>query len=664
MKKNLFLLVAATFMLYSCNNTEQNKGTSTEGATGKATAATIAANQKMMAELDFANKQDFEDAKRGFIAPLGDAGVVKNDKGEVIYDVKGYMFPLDQAAPETVNPSLWRQTQLNGITGLFQVSDNIYQVRGLDVSNITFIETNKGVVVMDPLVSEENAKRGIELYAKHRPNRPVVAVIYTHSHVDHFGGVRGVVDEADVKSGKVKIIAPKGFTEEAISENVYAGNAMMRRATYSYGLVLPVNPEGNIGSGLGLAGYSGSVTLLLPTDIISHTGQKMTIDGVEFEFQMAPGSEAPSEMHFYIPKYKALCTAENACHTLHNFYTLRGAKTRDVSAWVKYLNEALDMWGDKAEVFFAPHTWPVWGNARIVEHLEKYRDAFRYIHDQALHLANQGYTMDEIGDMVQLPPVLSKNWATRGYYGSISHNARAVYNFYLGYFDGNPADLHPHTPVERAKRYVEAMGGADKVISLAKKAYDDGDYQWAAELLKHAVYNDPDNKKAKDLQAAAFEQMGYQAECATWRGFYLSGAKELRDGVQKLKTVDPGSPDVVRAMPVDMLLDFLAIQVNGQKAANANIALNFNFTDVKQQYGVSIKNGVLNYRKKLSEKPDATISLTKDEFNGLIGGLVKIDDLTKSGKIKVDGNAQKFNEMLSAMDKFEFWFNIVTPNKQ
>lgn len=404
------------------------------------------ANAAMAETLPFEDREDFEDAGRGFIAPLLNDGVIKTKYGRVIYDARDFQFGLEDAAPDTVNPSLWRQCQLNGIAGLFKVADRIYQVRGQDISNITFIEGDTGIIIVDPLVTPGAARPCLELYYQHRPKKPVVAVIYTHSHTDHYGGVKGVVSEDDVRNGNVKIIAPDGFMEEAISENVLAGNAMLRRATFSYGTFLPTTAKGNIGVGLGVSVTRGNITLIAPTDLIRETGETMRIDGLEFEFLMAPGSEAPSEMHFYIKELNAVCTAENCVHTLHNFYTLRGAKTRDVGKWVSYLNQTLDMWGDKAEVLFQPHSWPVWGKERIADHIEKYRDTFKYIHDQSLHLANLGYTMNEIGNMLQLPEALEKNWASRVYYGLVSHNARAVYNFYLGYFDGNPANLNPLQP--------------------------------------------------------------------------------------------------------------------------------------------------------------------------------------------------------------------------
>lgn len=409
-----------------------------------ATQYTQQINQQYTQSLPFNDRQDFDDAQRGFIAPLLNQGILKNADGKTYYRGEDYKFDINAPAPDTVNPSLWRQSQINGISGLFKVTERMYQVRGQDISNITFIEGDTGIIVVDPLVSPEAAKSSLDLYYQHRPQKPIVAVIYTHSHTDHYGGVKGIVSEEDVKTGKVQVIAPAGFMEEAISENVLAGNIMNRRVLYSYGLLLPHNAQGNIGNGLGVTISAGNPTIIAPTKSITKTGEKLNIDGLEFDFLMAPGSEAPSEMHFYIPALKALCTAENTTHTLHNFYTLRGAKTRDTSKWTDYLNETLDMWGSQAEVLFMPHTWPVWGNQHINDYIGKYRDTIKYIHDQTLHLANQGYTMNEIGNMIKLPPALENNWASRGYYGSVSHNARAVYNFYLGYFDGNPANLNPY----------------------------------------------------------------------------------------------------------------------------------------------------------------------------------------------------------------------------
>jgi alkyl sulfatase BDS1-like metallo-beta-lactamase superfamily hydrolase len=627
-----------------------------------ATAQTKNANARFLDRLPLSNAQDFEDAQRGFLAPLPDNGVVRNAKNTVVFDAGSYAIPLDAAAPDTVNPSLWRQSKLVGFSGLFKVVDRIYQVRGIDLSNITFIEGEKGVIVVDPLISMETAKSALELYYQHRPKRPVTVVLYTHSHVDHFGGVRGVVDKADVKAGKVRIVAPKCFVEEAISENVMTGNAMGRRASYMYGSLLPHGARGAVGSGLGMGTSSGSITMLSPAEIVEKTGQKLTLDGLEFEFLYAPGSEAPAEMHFYIPQLKALCTAENATHTLHNFYSLRGTKTRDVKAWVTYLNETLDRWGDKADVLLQVHHWPTWGNANIVDHIEKYRDTLKYIHDQVLHLANQGYTMLEIAEMIELPESLAGNWSSRDYYGSVSHNAKAVYNFYLGYFSGNPADLHPLPPADAAKRYVEMMGGADAVLQKAREYFRKGDYRWVAQVVNHVVLADPKNQDAKNLEADALEQLGYQAENATWRNFYLSGAQELRSGVRRMTTAGAAPPDLIANMPLDQILDYLGIALDSKRAAGKSIAVNFEFTDVKQTYGVTIKNSVLNYRRKPIVGPGATVSLARSDLTEILVDKMALLKLIGKGRIRVDGDANRLLEMLSLFDSFDFWFNIVTPN--
>ncbi|WP_333500034.1 alkyl/aryl-sulfatase [Kluyvera sp. CHPC 1.2972] len=626
-----------------------------------ATPYTQNINQQYTKSLPFSDRQDFTDAQRGFIAPLLNHGELKTPDGKVYYRAEDYQFDINAPAPDTVNPSFWRQSQLNGISGLFKVTDRMYQVRSQDISNITFIEGDSGIIVIDPLVTAGAAKASLDLYYQHRPQKPIVAVIYTHSHTDHYGGVKGIVSDDDVKSGKVQIIAPVGFMEEAISENVLAGNIMSRRALYSYGLLLPHNAQGNIGNGLGVTLTTGLPTIIAPTTLITKTGEKRVIDGLEFDFLMAPGSEAPAEMHFYIPALKALCTAENATHTLHNFYTLRGAKTRDTSKWASYLNETLDMWGSQAEVLFMPHTWPVWGNAHINDYIGKYRDTIKYIHDQTLHLANQGYTLNEVGDMIKLPPALANNWASRGYYGSVSHNARAVYNYYLGYFDGNPANLHPYGQAEMGKRYVKALGGSAHAINLARDAYQRGDYRWAAELLKQVIAANPGDQVAKNLQADTFEQLGYQAESATWRGFYLTGAKELREGVHKFSHGSTDSPDTIKGMTVEMLFDYMAVRLDSDKAAGKDISLNFNL-DNGDNLNLTLNDSVLNYRQTLLPKADTSFYMSRLDLHSVLTGQAKMADLIKAKKVKVVGNAAKLDEIIGCLDKFDLWVNIVTPN--
>ncbi|EFL4508656.1 TPA: MBL fold metallo-hydrolase [Escherichia fergusonii] len=630
-------------------------------STLKASQYTQQINQNYTKSLPFNDRQDFDDAQRGFIAPLLDQGILRTPDGKVYYRGEDFKFDLNAPAPETVNPSLWRQSQLNGISGLFKVTDKMYQVRGQDISNITFIEGDTGIIVIDPLVTPPAAKAAFDLYLQHRPQKPIVAVIYTHSHTDHYGGVKGLVSEDDVKAGKVQIIAPAGFMDEAISENVMAGNIMSRRALYSYGLLLPRNPEGTIGNGLGVTLVTGDPSIIAPTITITKTGEKRIIDGLEFDFLMAPGSEAPSEMHLYIPALKALCTAENATHTLHNFYTLRGAKTRDTSKWTEYLNQTLDMWGNEAEVLFMPHTWPVWGNKHINDYVSKYRDTIKYIHDQTLHLANQGYTMNEIGNMLKLPPSLANNWASRGYYGSVSHNARAVYNFYLGYYDGNPANLNPYGQVDMGQRYVKALGGSARAINLAQEAYKQGDYRWAAELLKQVIAANPGDQVAKNLQANTFEQLGYQAESATWRGFYLTGAKELREGVHKFAHGTTYSPDTLKGMSVEMLFDYMAVLLDSEKAEGKSVNLNFNM-DNGDNLNLTLNNSVLNYRQTLQPNADASFYISRADLHQVLTGQAKMADLIKAKKVKVIGKAAKLDEIFTSLDQFELWVNIVTPN--
>ena len=626
-----------------------------------ATQYTQQVNQNYAKSLPFSDRQDFDDALRGFIAPLLDEGILRDANGKIYYRANDYKFDINAAAPETVNPSLWRQSQINGISGLFKVTDRMYQVRSQDISNITFIEGDTGIIVIDPLVTPNAAKASLNLYFKHRPQKPIVAVIYTHSHTDHYGGVKGIISEADVKAGKVQIIAPAGFMDEAISENVLAGNIMSRRAFYSYGLLLPHNAQGDIGNGLGVTLTTGDPTIIAPTRSITKTGEKLNIDGLDFEFLMAPGSEAPSEMHLYIPALKALCTAENSTHTLHNFYTLRGAKTRDTAKWTNYLNETLDKWGSQAEVLFMPHTWPVWGNQHINDYIGKYRDTIRYIHDQTLHLANQGYTMNEIGNMIHLPETLDKNWASHGYYGSVSHNARAVYNFYLGYYDGNPANLNPYGQVDMGKRYVKALGGSAHAINLAREAYNQGDYRWASELLKQVIAANPGDQVAKNLQADTFEQLGYQAESATWRGFYLTGAKELREGVKKIEHASTASPDTIKSMTVEMLFDYMAVRLDSEKAAGKSISLNFNLSD-NDNLNLSLNNSVLNYRKTLQPQADASFYISREDLHAVLTGQAKMADLVKAKKAKIIGNSAKLEEIIACLDNFDLWVNIVTPN--
>ena len=621
-------------------------------------------NAQVLKDLPFSDTQDFTDAKKGFIATTPEL-IIKNDKGEVVWDMKSYEYQMGTGVPVTVNPSLWRVAQINSLNGLFQVTDKVYQIRGFDILNMTIIEGTKGLIIIDPMISAETAKAGLDLYYKNRPQKPISAVIYSHSHVDHYGGVKGIVDEKDVKSGKVKVLAPSGFLEEAVKENVYAGNAMSRRSFYQYGSMLPRNPKGHVDTGLGKTVSSGgNVTLIPPTDIIKTTGEKRTIDGVQIEFLMAPNTEAPAEMLMYFPQFKLLNTAEDATHTLHNLYTLRGAQVRDAENWWKVLDEAVARYGDKTDVVIAQHHWPKWGNKEINTYLEKQRDAYKYIHDQTLNLANKGYTMNEIAEMIKLPDVLEQEWSLRGYYGSVNHDAKAVYQRYLGWYDSNPANLNPLPPEEASKKYVEVMGGSKSIIKKAKEYYKNGEYRWVAELMNRVVFAEPDNQEAKNLAADALEQLGYQTENATWRNEYLMGAFELRNGKVKLPAgIGADTPDTIRAMTVDMFLDYMGIRLNSEKAKNTSLTMNWDIPDIKSKYTVTMENSVLVYRKVDSFKNNADITLTlpKEALNNILVKQSTLDKEIQSGNAKIAGDTEKFKEALTFFDTFTPDFNIVTP---
>ncbi len=627
-----------------------------------ALAATKQANDALYNQLPFSDNTDFTNAHKGFIAAIP-SDVIKGEQGNVVWDPQKYAFIKEgDKAPDSVNPSLWRQSQLINISGLFEVTDGVYQIRNLDLSNMTIIEGKEGITVVDPLVSAETAKVGMDLYYKNRGKKPVVAVIYTHSHVDHYGGVRGVVDEADVKSGKVKIYAPAGFMDEAVSENIMAGNVMSRRASYMYGNLLQPDAKGQVGAGLGTTTSAGTVTLIAPTNYITKTGQKETIDGLTYDFMMAPGSEAPSEMLWYVEEKKMIEAAEDITHTLHNTYSLRGAKIRDPLAWSKYINDAINRWGDKAEIIMAQHHWPTWGNDNVVKLMKSQRDMYRYINDQTLRLANTGLTRDEIAANFKLPDGLAKTWASRGYYGSVSHDVKATYVLYLGWFDGNPATLDELPPEEAAKKFVDYMGGADNILKKAKEDFDQGNYRWVAQVVSKVVFADPKNEAARHLEADALEQLGYQAESGPWRNFYLTGAQELRNGVQKLPTPNTASPDTVKAMSPEMFFDYLGVHINGEKAANAKAVFNVDLGSDGGKYKLELENGVLNHTANAEAKDaDATIVLNRDTLNKIILKEETLKQAEDKGDVKVTGNGAKLDEMLGYMDKFEFWFNIVTP---
>lgn len=661
MKKNFQVLLAVMVTVFIAKAAAQ--GVESAAAPKDATEATRAVNAAFVRQLPFGDREDFELAQRGLIAkaPLTVAG--RRPGVPVAWDLAGYAFISTEApAPATVNPSLWRQAQLNMNHGLFKVGDRIYQVRGLDISNVSFIEGDSGWIVVDPLISAEVAKASLDLVHQHLAKKPVVAVIYTHSHSDHFGGVKAIVSDQDVKAGRVKIIAPKGFMEHAVSENVVAGTAMNRRATYMFGPYLPKGPRGQVDTGLGKNVSVGIPTLLAPTDIIDRTGQTMMVDGVQFVFQYTPDTEAPAEMNFYLPQFRALCMAENANHTMHNLYTPRGALVRDAKIWAQYLDEAIDLFGDRTDVVFISHHWPTWGREKVIEFLKGQRDLYRYIHDQTLRLANHGYVSPEIAEMLTLPDSLARKWYNRGYYGTLSHNVKAVYQRYLGWFDANPANLHSLPPVEASKRYVELMGGAKSVLAKARESYEKGEYRWVAQLVNHVVFADPGNQEAKALQADALEQLGYQAESAVWRNFYLMGALELRRGAPKLPPRPIAFPDLITAMTTEMLFDTFAVRLNGPKAAGKVIRLNYVFPDTNERFLVAIENGVLNYwAGKQAAQADATVTLSRPALNQIVGGTATFEQKVAAGEVKVEGRREALGELMSLMDSFGSWFNIVTP---
>ncbi|MFE6235893.1 alkyl/aryl-sulfatase [Cellulosimicrobium sp. NPDC057862] len=623
-----------------------------------ATPAIVAQNSALLQTLPFSDTRDFDDATRGLVARREPSAVTAED-GRVVWDNDTYAF-LQGDAPDTVNPSLWRQSQLVAEQGLFEVTDGIYQARGFDLSNVTFIEGTTGVIVLDPLISTETAAAALALYREHRGDRPVTGIIYTHSHVDHFGGVKGVTTQEDVDAGQVPVVAPEGFTEHAIAENVYAGTAMARRAGYMYGAALARGPQGQVGAGLGQTTSTGTVTLIPPTMFVTTTGQEETVDGVRMVFQMAPDTEAPSEMLIWFPDHKALCAAEDATHTLHNLLTLRGAVVRDPHVWSRYLTESIDLFGAEAEVVFASHHWPTWGSERIVEYLSLQRDLYGYLHDQTLRLLNQGLTGPEIAEQIVLPPALENAWHARGYYGSVSHNVKAIYQRYMGWFDGNPAHLWEHPPVERARRYVELGGGADAVVATARAAFDAADYRWVAELLNHVVFAQPDHAAARELLADTYEQLGYGAENGTWRSFFLSGATELRDGPFGTPTAT-SAPDILAALTPTLLFDALAVQVDGPRAWDEDLSVDVVLTDSGERYRLWLRNGVLSYSGAPQRgDADATLTTTSTALPVLATGAATPDALAAAG-VEVAGDAGVLARLTAVLDPGDPDFAIVTP---
>ncbi len=622
--------------------------------------AIVSANAAVLNSLPMSDTADLDASDRGFVAAL-EPGIVTDADGAVVWNNDRYDF-LGGECPPTVHPSLWRQSRLVARQGLYEVVPGLYQVRGLDLSNMSIVEGDTGVIVVDPLISKETAAAGLKLYRENRGDRPVVAVIYSHCHIDHFGGVKGVTTPEDVAAGRCVIIAPSGFMSHAIEENVFAGTAMARRAAYMYGAALPVGPRGAVGAGLGQTTSTGTPTLIQPTLDITTTGQIETVDGVQIEFQMTPGTEAPSEMNFYFPSYRALCMAENATHTLHNLLTLRGAVVRDPHVWSRYLNESIMLFGDRSDVVFASHHWPTWGSEQLQTFIGGQRDLYAYLHDQTLRMMNQGMTGLEIAEAMELPPKLQAAWNTHGYYGSVSHNVKAIYQRYMGWFDGNPAHLWEHPPVESAKRHVEFMGGADEAVRKARGSFDSGDYRWAAQVLNYVLFSDPDHAGARELQADTLEQLGYGSENGTWRNFFLTGAYELRNGPVGTPA-QAAAPDIAAAVSVEQLLDSVAVRINGPRAWDTSLTIDWVLTDQGVTHRTTLSNGVLIHHMVAGGGPPAgaTFALTTPNMLGAVGGLVSMPDLVSSGEVRMTGDGALLGTLMACVDGTDPDFAMVTP---
>ena len=628
-----------------------------------ASASVVAQHATTLATLPFSDTQDFDDASRGFMGSREHAKVVA-DNGRVIWSLEQYNFLIGEKAPATVNPSLWRQSQLNMHHGLFEVVPGVYQVRGFDIANMTLIEGDTGVIVVDTLTSIEGARTAMELYFEHRGRRPVVAVVFTHTHMDHWGGAHGVLDEDTLANGRVPVIAPDLFMEHAVSENIIAGPAMLRRAQYQFGPLLAKGIRGQVDSGLGKSGGGGKYALLRPTDLIKATGDKRVIDGVEFEFQMAPNTEAPAEMHFYTPRYKVVNLAENCTHNFHNLLPFRGADVRDPLAWSKYLGEALQMWGGKAEAMCGQHHWPVWGAQRVETMIRQQRDLYKFAHDQTLRLINHGLTATEIAETIRLPISLEGAWHTRGYYGHIRHNVKAVYQKYIGWYDANPANLDPLPPVESGRKFVEYMGGADAILNRARGDFDKGEFRFVAQALSHLVFAEPDNAAGRALLADTFEQLGYLAESATWRNAYLFGAQELRQGLPKSRARSATPRDTLAALQTDQLWDMLGVRLNGPKAEGKHIVLNWHFTDTNETYVLTLENSALTYfAGTQSEAADAGLALPRSTLDAVIAKQTTFQEAAADGKMKVTGSPARLDELMALMDEFPRTFEIVEPKR-
>ena len=652
--KSLAMLALAG-LLTACGNDQQ--ATSEKGSA--ASPSTASANAEVSKSLPLADQQDFEDASRGLIASQQPLKVTRAD-GKTLWDMQEYAF-IEGDAPASVNPSLWRQAKLNNINGLFEVTPGIYQLRGFDLANISLIQGKTGWILVDPLTTAPTARNALAFAREQLGQQKISAIIFTHSHIDHFGGIDGVLDDAERQN--LQVVAPQGFMEEASSENILAGPTMQRRAQYMYGSRLPRSTTGHVDTGLGKQPpFGGDIGILEPTEIVSKTGQTLDVDGVQMIFQYTPASEAPAEMTFYIPQYKAFCGAEVVSHTMHNLYTLRGAKVRDALKWSDYIDQAIGLFGHDAEVYFGSHHWPIWGKERINSFLKSQRDTYKFIHDQTLRMANSGATPKEIAEELKLPSTLEKNFSNRGYYGTLSHNAKAVYQLYFGWYDGNPANLDPLPPAEAGAAYVEAIGGADKLLNIAQQAFDKGNYRWGAELLNHLVFAEPKNQAARELLAKTYDQLGYQAESGPWRDEYLTGAYELRNGSPSEKLSLQEAKNLIAETPLPLFFTSMAAMLNGPRADGKHLLINFNFTDLKENHVLEVENAVLHHRiAPPVANADATLNLTKPLFLQLVTGSAGLKDTLFSDGLDIEGSRLSLLEFFKLLDKPRGNFNIIEP---
>jgi alkyl sulfatase BDS1-like metallo-beta-lactamase superfamily hydrolase len=626
--------------------------------------ATRAAHAAMAAQLPFADTADFEAALRGLVAPVPE-GMVRADSGTVLWNLGEYAFIDGEFAPATVNPSLWRMARLNMANGLFKVAERVYQLRGFDIANMTVLEGDSGVILIDPLTTAECARAALAHYFDHRPNRPVVAVIYTHSHVDHYGGVRGVVDEADVAAGKVPVIAPAGFLEAVGGEAVLAGLPMFRRAQFQFGALLPRGARGQVDAGLGKGIARGTAGLIAPTMSIGQAVESHVIDGLEIVFQLAPETEAPAEMHMFYPQLGVLNMAENACPLLHNFIPLRGSVARDPRIWSKYIADAIALYGPRTEVLIGQHHWPTWGRAAVLDRLEAQRDLYKHIHDQTLRYMNKGWRPAEIAEAIELPPGLAERWSVRGYYGTVSHNVKAVYQRYLSWYDGNPCNLHPLPPAPAARKFVEYMGGAEAVIARARDDFASGEFRWVAQVMKEVVFAEPGNRTARALCADALEQMGYQAESATWRNAFLYGAQELRHGVFQVPARGTVAADTLKGLSTDIFFDMLAVRLDAEKAAGQSMVVNWLFTDRGEKLALTLKHCTLTHRLgEHSDRAAASIVTTRATLDALILGHVTAPEALASGALRIDGDGSRLAALFGMLDHATgLMFDVLTPGE-